>query len=220
MTIYILDNEFVQCAQHLDDMSLDKMIKSIAQILCNVHYDYLDNNQDTSIPWQIRINDADKIPLDYLDRKIYDQWSQWARGCKANYLYLVKLGWELCMEYNYRFANPKGVCGQTVGLYIHSMQEVIEWVRDNVPDLPDYQYFTYVNFFSVTELPLVMPKKYIWDKEYDSPVGTAMQSYRDYYQAKLKQNLKCKRQICENYCVDPHSSPLWTNRQKPDWLEI
>lgn len=95
--IYLLD------AKDLDDKTLGKQIEAIAQVLCQIHYQWIDYNAET-------IGDAnhaaDKIPIK--DEKIFDSrrndYADWGYTCKANYLKLVEMGLECCAEYSHRFA--------------------------------------------------------------------------------------------------------------------
>jgi len=189
MTIYILDNDHKKIAEYLDDKSLDKMIKNIAQVLCDVHL----------------------FKSFFHSKEIKDKWSRWARECKANYLYLVELGFTLYSESVFRFGLKKINANR---------RDVIRWCYENVPDLPkrcfscgddseSHMCQKCWNDKRPNSFPLVMPKKYIvdgfdpndFDKEGNGQSLT-IQSYRNYYRAnKLKQNIQ-----------------KWTRRQKPDWL--
>lgn len=113
MTIYILDNDPVKCAQSLDDKSLNKMIKDIAQVLCNVH---------RKIEFDKHYMYVTNIPLKPTDWD--SKWSQWARECRANYLYLVDL-LETCLgEYSFRKLPCK---------FYFKFFNITIWARDNCP---------------------------------------------------------------------------------------
>jgi len=218
VTIYILDNDLKKIAEALDDKSLNKMIKNIAQVLCNVHHkigmDWL-RTFDTDNKWE-NTQKFRSIPLTKTFLDAPGAWEDWARECKANYLYLGEFGRELIKEFNFRYDIPMLKKQECNNFY------AIHWVSHNVPNLPYYfetehtkEHWTFIiSDGSVkddikTPFPLIMPKKYIldgfdpddFDKEGDGQSLT-IQSYRNYYRAnKLKQNIQ-----------------KWTRRQKPDWL--
>lgn len=220
--IYILDNDPKLAASYLDDKSLDSMIKDISQVLCNVHHAELyKKNQETKIDrtvFQI-VEDYNRLetnlPLKYKQNKgQWGKWTQWARECKANYLYLCDLCWELEKEHRYRFNKYKNL-------------GFLNYARDNVPDLPvkcrSYNY-------GMTDIPLVMPEKYfalkfeeVYIKDHREPYKTQLiiQSYRNYYQAKLEQKYMRADCGCAHACDCPWENPIkFTNRSKPTWLEI
>lgn len=221
--IYILDEDPKKTAEYLDDRSLGRMIKAIAQVLCNAHHeqsDYIDDPDyfDTNIPleWDGFI----------LKKTKNSEWSQWARQCRANYLYLVELALSLCRENVERFTNWVTIhdldCETKDPREFYKKQLTIEWARDNVPDLPrvpwqvcestrkgfgktivgkDVEIRTShipdaMSSETITPLPLFMPKKYVKyefdDKYYPMFMlveWNCIESYRNYYQAKLKKNL-------------------------------
>ena len=77
----------------------------------------------------------------------------WARQSRENYLWLCCLGLEVAKEYEYRYGRK------------HKSSYVIEWAKDNVPDLPSLGW---------TQPTPAMPD------EYKVP-GDSLQSYRNYY---------------------------------------
>ncbi len=115
MTIYILDNDPVKCASYLDDKSLDRQIKSIAQVLCNVHHyqSFFKGNGDY----------ANGVPLISSDKQDLQKWSHWARECPENYGYLCELGTACCNEWQYRFST------------LHKNEKVIHWAIENSPEI-------------------------------------------------------------------------------------
>jgi hypothetical protein len=213
MTIYPLP------PQELDDKTLSRQIKNIAQALCNVHWLQL----DCDIAKGIDINYI-CIPLDENNRD--NLFTQWASTCLAKYLKLVEMGMDACNEWIFRFINKGKVYNP------HKLQSVIEWARDNVPELPcnqtDYSlpsdsfiYDVYQIPGYTTPFPLVMPDKYKnrpfekYSKEY--PI---IESYRNYYRARLNRRLKCKeckgRGGYEIFEGEPHS---WAECIESDCLE-
>ena len=84
----------------------------------------------------------------------------WVRESRANYLWLVELGWWLCKEYQYRYGGGK----------VHKTERHILWLKSCVPRLPDVPQ---------TPFRLAMPD------EYKHP--DAVQAYQAYYREnKLK----------------------------------
>jgi hypothetical protein len=84
----------------------------------------------------------------------------WVRESRANYLWLVELGWWLCKEYQYRYGGGK----------VHKTERHILWLKSCVPFLPDVP---------ATPFRLAMPDPY----KCDDPV----QAYQAYYREnKLK----------------------------------
>jgi hypothetical protein len=222
MTIYILNNDPKLCAQYLDDKSLDKMIKDITQILCTVHYVNPITSGKVSCSF---------IPL---SQGKECEWSQWARECKANYLYLVNLLSTCLNEHFYRFKDKDSMF---MSNYI-KFENIYNWARDNVPDLStNRDYFfpgadIYLTNGVITPLPLVMPKKFVDadltdmlnNTEPGSIFNGTILAYRNYYQVKIKQKIKaCTGCQYELRCNDSDNSPYcvkWTNREKPSWLSL
>lgn len=228
MTIYILDNDPKLCAQYLDDKSLDKMIRDIAQVLCNIHHILINEDwgrqlyEDTSFS---RLEAHNDVPLK--ENKIC-LWAEWARKCEANYLYLLRLGQLLCYEFSKRF-NFLASYPQK----IHESEKIIDWASDNVPDLPNNQnYFNagadiYLVNGVTTPFPLVMPKKYadnLTSKDLEKLRYTfKLQDdfvccYRNYYRAKLIKKVY--------WCMPRTDQALrdhgikWTIRTKPEWVKL
>lgn len=203
MTIYILDKDPIKCAQYLDDNSLDKMIKKIARALCNVHH-ILNERKELEIDHEKLLS----IPLSYTKYKSFEsnaQWIEWSRKCKANYLKLVELGSFCCAEINYRFTSFS-IHSQQTFFWIHKMEKIIEWADNNVPDLKyDSGYFGRNKIV----FPIGMPKKYIADID-------IIQSYRNFYQSKLKQRaIKYQKSP-----IHTKSDIKWTRCKKPSWINL
>jgi len=225
VTIYILDNDPELCAQYLDERSLTSCIKDIAQVLCEVHR------------YQYRVYDKrlDLIPLKHIfSRKDIKNWTKWARQCRANYMYLVYLGLACAEEWNYRFSKPIEL-HEPCNHKVHKFIPIISWARDNVPDLPIAmadQHNNYdLNIGVTTPPPLVMPNKYLIqdDKLLCEMFGVSRNydlvlSYQNYYQEKLRQQkwkYYSKRDSSgEMQHYRSKLEPVWTRRNKPEWLEI
>jgi len=235
MTIYILDDNPVECAKMLDDKSLNKMIKDIAQVLCNVHEERLNkafkiiNEAKIAEDEELRKNMSfyqmeqlikydEDIPLQYKTNKFLLEWSLWARKCKANYLYLVELGVTLCDEHACRFYKKEKPHK------IIKYESTIAWAKDNIPDLPscinkekcctpECRKTSCFWDRETRPVPLIMPKKYysIYSKQYTrwnsgKSLHDIVSLYRNYYQAKLRQKPACFIK--------------YTNRTKPEWITL
>lgn len=220
MTIYILDDDTKKIAEALDDKSLDWMIKDIANVFKIVHG-----------------------KIEFISSGIND-WSKWARQCVANYEYLVSLGMELCIEYQYRFGKSCWYCDEGYddedctclplnGHHkdAHKKQLVIEWARDNIPDLPTWIITKGIsNVYDPTPFPIVIPKKYLIMRLNSSPYGydpqpIALESYRKYFEYKVYKKVLGTASLLEDtvpkiFTYDAGKLPKWTHREKPDWLNI
>lgn len=95
----------------------------------------------------------------------------WARECYENYIWLCDLGLELCVEYTYRYGKR------------HKSQDIIEWCLLNRPNISEKG--------DITPFALAMPD--------ECKVGTAIDSYRKYYQ------------------VEKRNLANWKNREVPEW---
>lgn len=220
--IYILDQDLAKSAQAVANNDLEKQIKAIAQTLCNVHHDINQLNGTYESHHHL-------IPAIGKDNKFYYNWTKWARECVANYKWLVELGLACCKEYNYRSckcANCRGNNCPYRGQHID--QSVIEWANDFVPDLP-FSLLPTKNY-PMTPFPTVMPKKY-QNRPYENygKEDPVIESYRNYYQHKLQQKTNCiacnntRKSTCSDCetcfsCIE--SMPTWTNREKPEWLNL
>lgn len=229
MTIFILSENHQETAQFLDDKSLDKMIRDIAQVLCNVHW--LDENNDVDT---YNYPNGIKWPVEWASSAdCRCRWTQWARRCKANYLYLVELGLCCCNEQFYR-GNRK----------FHKFSRAISWARDNVPSLksctnkeklctPECRESSCLWDREHTSVPLIMPIKYMklwyrdsfYHEDDDIKENALINSYRAYYQAKIEQRYNKRPclgtpHIFATVCIHCIWDSWWTNRQKPEFIKI
>lgn len=245
MTILILDNSPQAIAESLDDRSLDEMIKSIAQVLCNVHY-----IKKERIELGLDQGNKLEIPFPHIPHRKYKsyepiaQLSEWARECVANYRWLVELGNECDKEYHYRWVHDEIPIEET-DIFMISCS-AIHWASVYIPELPNG---------SMTPFPLVMPEKYIKNdlimhrlKEKKILLKTinAEESYRNYYNHLLVKGLnkkvKCKScngsgegeefvlpngdwsldycDKCEEGYISKPIIPTWTLREKPEWINL
>ena len=207
MTIYILDQDPKKCAQYLDDRSLDNMIGDIAQVLCNVHR--ILNSEECK---------KHNLPLNPDHRDFILKCQKWARECEANYLYFVEIGISLIFERNER----QDWMGNSRDNFFYKNNKIIEWAGENIPDLPHSGFYRdekglhsvpdNISTHLHTPFPLVMPKKYHF-YEFGNLKPVIIESYRNYYQAKLKQRM-------DKMFKDDLHKIKWTRREKPEWLDL
>jgi hypothetical protein len=241
MIIYYLHDNPAINAQMLDDKSLDKQIKAVAQVLCNVHLytasDDLYYGARDNVPLELDIND-----------KIME-YTEWARTCLANYKQLVEMGLACCYEYQNRFncdafliegadcEHEDNEC-ENLEFKCHKLQSVIEWAQSNQPDLPARKTKEYsIGFYRVrdhtpirsTPFPLVMPEKYKINRVImmgmnppDFETKHIIESYRNYYRAKYEKSLKGSQSVSMSgvpYYSEGKSNFKWSRREKPEFLE-
>lgn len=207
-----------ETAKALVDKDLDKQIKTLAQVLCQIHYQYIDYNAETLGHAQVL---AGQIPI--YDRTVFDnrrnEYSDWGYKCLANYMLLVEIGLECGNEYTYRFTQDKEVSAYSAltKWKKHKLQPVIDWARDNVPSLPievkEYSDVLKRDCYipMPTPFPLCVRKEHIkrdyhpaypnlHNDDYKSPINI-IESYRNYYRSRFGDKI-----------------PAYTRREAPDWL--
>lgn len=133
MNIFILDYDLRKCAKYHNDKHVVKMILETAQLLCSAHWE-----KGSEAP--------------YKKTHSNHPCAVWTRESKQNYIWLCKLGLQLCKEFEFRRKKK------------HKTKEVILWCIRNVPKLDN---------IGLTEFTLAMPDEC---KEKD-----AVESYRNYY---------------------------------------
>lgn len=183
------------------------------------------------------------IPLSAYDYDYEDDlWFKWVNQCLANYEALLAHAKACCQEWVYRFSECKlqhCKSKDCENLYKHKHQDVIVWCEQNKLDLLDgeinqeckakgYQDSCDYNPCDIhawdtpTPWPLVMPEKYkvyyeareIIKKE--EPVFKTIESYRNYYRAKVKKLSNCDCVDCKGML--PKHDPKWTRRETPSFL--
>lgn len=107
MNIFYLDQDPRKCAQYHCDKHILKLILETAQLLETAH---IMTNSIT--PYSTGKRGWSNHPC-----------AIWVRKSKENYNWLCKLGYELCLEYTYRYEK------------IHALQNRILWYTNNVPAL-------------------------------------------------------------------------------------
>lgn len=223
--IYYLHEDSAESAKMLDDKSLDKQIKAIAQVLCNVHWRFVNLNSAKEV--EVATN---KIPIKASNNYFNDVYSRWASECIANYKMLVDIGLACCEEYDYRHMDLRQKHDYLPGL--HKMLKVMVWARDNVPELPwgcrflnDGESISFPLVIPKTYFPKFIPIKYVYDEDKTEYIKYC---YRNYYRAKIEQasnkvysviddSVTCK--CCDNR-IGITKKPKWTRRKKPEWLNV
>lgn len=251
MVIYPLPPE------ELDDKALGKMISAIAQTLCSVHWHIVINapqhaSDEELIAWgrqretlagfftQLKIANA-SIPYSP------DEWTSWARSCRANYTRLLEYGMACCREYIYRNSGIENFSGlkpiiANVPYKKHKHHDVIAWLGDNVPDLNDWGTFAEngerISLQEPALFPLVMPDKFKRLTSYNPDnwhppehIDNIIYAYRNYYAHLLQKaaRKKCKNCagipcVADHYCKDCGcdgyitQAPVWSRREKPSFL--
>jgi hypothetical protein len=132
--------------QELDDVTLSRQIKNVAQVLCNVHHKIIAN--DFAFFDKEAILKSNKAPIGII-RYPNSGFNKWAATCRANYLKLVEMGIAACEEYTFRFSKrgednkwkDAGWIDFSIPYYEelkqHKLQAVIEWAASNIPSLPE-----------------------------------------------------------------------------------
>lgn len=244
--IYLLDENPAENAKMLDDKTLSRQIRGIAQYLCNAHYlkavfTPLQPNQ--------RLDDLTKdIPLPLKNNNeglsaSHDSYSKWAYECSVNYNKLVEMGLACFSEYRCR-----GLINKDEYNSIYEYENILEWTRDNVPDLPIYygtvnealanpkehleNYLNENTNEKTTPFPVCVMDKYKVFKigrddegwiEYDINI---IESYRNYYRTKIYEKEDKTKLINCDLCKDtmphmiaiPYELPKWTRRERPKFL--
>ena len=148
MNIFILEEHIAENVQSYCDKHVVKMVLETAQILCASH-----SRQDTP----------------YKKTHLNHPCVKWVKESLANYIWLVRLGIELCKEYTYRYEK------------FHKSQQVIEWCLANFPELPNIEQ---------TQFYLCVPEEF---KLVDNNcISNVIEIYRLYYQYKKDNGMQMK----------------------------
>lgn len=146
MNIFYLDKDINKSVKAYVDKHIVKMQLETAQILCSNIWFF-----GKEAPYRkTHINHPSTI---------------WARSSKANFNYLLQLGFAICKEYTFRYGK------------VHKSESVLEWIGNNIPiELPDLDF---------TEPTPAMPDKYIIHND-------SIASYRNYYNSEKSHLFKWK----------------------------
>jgi len=143
MNIFFLSFIVAEAARDHIDVHVVKMILETAQLLFSVHYAVDSTELKTRQQNNLKVY-----------RKTHSNHPSaiWVRTSIEHYWWLSELGLALCSEYTRRYKK------------VHSTEELLQWLYDNVPDLPDIP-FSYP--------PQAMPDVYKNDD--------CVTAYRQYY---------------------------------------
>jgi len=161
MNIFVLDKNPKYAAQYHCDKHVCKLIIESGQMLCKAHI----HSGNSQVPY------GGKGFMNH-------PCSVWVRSSINNYRWLIKMSLYLCKEYTHRYGR------------IHKTQQVIEWARDNEPNIPN---------ISMTPFVQAMPDDV---KDVD-----AVQAYRNYY-------LKYKSYFAK--WAKGRDTPYWYTRKLPE----
>ena len=156
MNIFILDEDHKLSAEYHVDKHIVKMPLELAQLLCTAHH--LSGTDPKIVPYRATHNNH--------------PCSIWTRTSKSNYLWLCKLGLELCYEYTYRYGK------------VHKCQSIIEWCSNNVPKIPD---------IDLTPFAQAMPEEL---KDPDP-----IKAYRQYYNRDKKHLFSWKHRKAPQWAI-------------------
>lgn len=164
MNIFFLHKNPEKAAKMHANKHVVKMILETTQLLYGVH-------------WVLNgfINNLPLKPYK-LTHKNHPS-SIWVRNSINNYLWLCKLGLELCKEYTYRYGK------------IHKCQEHIRWLILNIP--------TKIPQIPRTSPKLAMPNKY--------KSKNFIKSYRRYYANEKRRLLQYKKRLPPNWLVKKYN---------------
>jgi hypothetical protein len=234
MTIYILDNDPAISAQLLDNTSLKRQIKDIAQVLCEVHHMLInDLRTPGGMTDTVAMDNHALVPLkSKLNITGLAEWITWASQCIANYKWLQQYLNDSLAEWYYRFNLRKDLNEDSTKWQFYKKHLYIwSWSRIKMPILPQHPYVkeldSYASADTVLPFPLVMPKRYIVALPNKLAGGKPIIQppvicYRNYYAAVIKRRIAncrgCQAElrmgIPNYYCTN------WTNRKKPEWLTL
>jgi hypothetical protein len=235
--IFILDNDLNKSAAMLDDKSLEKQIKNIAQVLCNAHY-Y--NLKLKGVGMALHESQVAHIPLNKQMRNNSEcrhlEWSLWAKECKGNYLWLVNYAIICCGEYYWRFMvreygnlDHDNKCNE-----VEHYNAIILWARNKTPNLPnclDKEKCTpdcgRTHCFwddNHKMIPVIVPKKYFHlEDSIEHPLKPGrmlfqeinlIESNRKFYKSKLISRETETSTIFTTRGINAQ----WTNQTAPEFL--
>lgn len=139
MNIFVLDEDITLAAQSHVDKHVVKMPLETAQLLCTAR--------------QVCGESTGTVP--YKKTHTHHPCTKWAYASKSNYIWLCKLGLEICKEYTYRYNK------------IHKCEDIIINCISNTPNICDV---------GLTTFALAMDE----ECKIDNPIL----SYRNYYNMK------------------------------------
>ena len=158
MNIFYLDHSPEAAARYHCNQHVPKMVVETAQLLSNAHwrtgYSGPNHVEHGTGPYRHCRNAGPTLgPM------------IWVMECVANYRWTVRLGLELCSEFERRFSGR-----------IHKTRPVLGWLKDHEPELPD---------IGLTQVRLAFDQGYTGSRE----SGDCVAAYREYY-SKWKKRMK------------------------------
>lgn len=129
----------------------------------------LETAQMLSCAWWVLSPDQAKQKHDngYIYKQAFKNHpcTRWARRSRSNYVWLSKLGLEMCKEYTHRYSR------------IHKTQKILQHLHDYIPPIE------VLREKGMTRIPQAMPE----ECKRDSPI----EAYRVLYQSDYKRHLAC-----------------------------
>jgi hypothetical protein len=161
MNIFFLSMSPRQAARWHANIHVVKMIVETAQLLCNVHH----RQREYCLPPFISRRRVPYKESAAGHRKLGSMI--WVAESLGNYRWAVRLGLDLCKEYNKGRGRAAGKTSK------HKTQKVLEWLRDHEPN------FERTNRTPVKQQHLAMPDRF-------KKAKSSVQAYRDYYYSKRR----------------------------------
>lgn len=146
MNIFFLNLDPKKCAQMHLDKHVVKMILESVQLLCSAHHIHPNTNYN---------------PPYKLTHKNHP-CAIWVRQSLSNYLWLIKLTRELCIEYTFRYSKK------------HKCEEYLDDLENNVPLIVD---------IGLTIPAMAMPDTYKskLSESFNDNIEAVIDAYKQYY---------------------------------------
>ena len=155
MNIFFLSFNVNQCALLYCDQHVIKILLEIVQMLYTAH--------DQEFILKKAPYNKLKTRRGYKGAHKNHPMTMWCRFSQRNYMFAVRLGMALAIEYNSRFHK------------VHACSKHIMWLHDNVPKTFSYQKST-TAVYSSQGIPLCMPVEH--------HTSDVIESYHNYYKTK------------------------------------
>jgi len=215
MSIYILDLDLQKSVESLDDRSLRKQCRDLAQTLCDIHYCISDNNPP--------------LKPDFIASRPggHYRWVEWGAKCNDRYEWLLNYFKLSLEEHTFRFHDwIYGKHGDENWIkrnrrVTKPYYNVYPWAHSNRPNI-----LTQIEF----RLPRIVPVHIRFND--------LCLNYQLYHSWRLSEKLKCKYCngrgnsgsssfatipsvkccICDGNGFTFKYKPTWTKREKPEWI--
>lgn len=182
MNIFFLSMCIRRCAKYHFDKHVVKMILEMCQLLSTAWHVL-----DPIIVEEKKLLTCGSI---YRKTHVNHPCSKWVREHINNYMYVVKLGLELCKEWRFRYGHPS--------TKLHACEPKLEFLKNPPPSIPRYSIektkFNPMRF--TLPMPQAMPDecKYKPDKP---SVKYCIIAYRRYYMSSHKEKLRSWTKVCD-----------------------